>query len=348
MTHDSLRPFTDALRSRRDDTLGAAMPRANFADVLARADRRRNAAPTEPLLAAAPTTTATEPDDEVEHHDPAVEAFASALHQRYARVLARRDAPPSSARPRRSRVPLYAGVALAAALLFGVGIAVRLSSSQLNRSETGMDPMGAMRERDSAPGREGIAQPRTRASEMHERSVTPPTDPAPEPEPEPKLEVEPTEPPTSEAEEAAPIEAPPRTAPRKRRATETQPPLHDDPVTALEAAAREAWAQGRLATAERHLRAILRLEGKSRRAELAYGDLFSLALQRSGAAGQAAVWREYLQVFPRGTFAEDARAGLCRRHELDARADCWADYLERHPRGSHVAEARRHLDEAAP
>jgi len=45
-------------------------------------------------------------------------------------------------------------------------------------------------------------------------------------------------------------------------------------------------------------------------------------------------------VFPEGRFADDARAGLCRRDASD-RPACWRAYLEAFPEGSYRAQAER-------
>jgi hypothetical protein len=112
-------------------------------------------------------------------------------------------------------------------------------------------------------------------------------------------------------------------------------------LDAIEREALTAWRAGDLAEAERLLLRIAK-SGRSGRAELAYGDLFSIARQRRGTAGQVAMWRAYLERFPRGRFADDARGGVCRRADDAAVArTCWADYLRRHPGGAHVAEAKR-------
>ena len=83
----------------------------------------------------------------------------------------------------------------------------------------------------------------------------------------------------------------------------------------------------------------------SRAADLSYGDLFTLARQRSGPAQEQALWREYLAAFPRGRYADDARAGLCRRAEPDERAACWQQYLTDFPAGVHRPQAERALAE---
>lgn len=138
------------------------------------------------------------------------------------------------------------------------------------------------------------------------------------------------------------------TEPPRRRADPTQKrppkPRDDQPERpTLEEEAQALWQRGELAAAEQKFREVLHVAGHGRRAELAYGDLFTLARQMRGSDGQMEVWREYLARFPRGRFAEDARAGLCQRATEDARAACWREYLEYHPSGAHraLAEAAR-------
>ncbi|MCA9634570.1 MAG: hypothetical protein KC420_00860 [Myxococcales bacterium] len=63
--------------------------------------------------------------------------------------------------------------------------------------------------------------------------------------------------------------------------------------------------------------------------------------QLHGRAREAAVWEEYLRRFPRGRYADDARAGLCRRADDADASECWRRYLEAFPRGTHRAEAER-------
>ncbi|MBL9101698.1 MAG: hypothetical protein JNL82_12115 [Myxococcales bacterium] len=129
----------------------------------------------------------------------------------------------------------------------------------------------------------------------------------------------------------------PDPAPRPRR-PEVRKPRPAPAPPSLEEEAQALWQRGELAAAEAKYREILRL-ADGRRAELAYGDLFALTRQMLGNDGQARVWREYLDRFPRGRFAEDARAGLCQRAAADARMTCWQDYLAHHPDGAHRAEA---------
>jgi hypothetical protein len=123
----------------------------------------------------------------------------------------------------------------------------------------------------------------------------------------------------------------PRTGDERRRTESPEPTLEEE--------AQRLWERGELAAAERKFRDVVRVAGDSQRAELAYGDLFVLARQLRGAGGPTSVWREYLERFPRGRFAEDARGGLCRRATGDERTACWRAYLSHHPDGTHRAQA---------
>jgi hypothetical protein len=131
---------------------------------------------------------------------------------------------------------------------------------------------------------------------------------------------------------------------------DTEKPRPEKPGERLRRLDREAeakWEAGDLAGAEALYREIVAGAPGARAADLAYGDLFSLARQRHGADHEVALWREYLQVFPRGRYADDARAGLCRRADDDARATCWRAYLADFPGGVHRHQAAGAL-EAGP
>lgn len=113
----------------------------------------------------------------------------------------------------------------------------------------------------------------------------------------------------------------------------------DERLRALAEDARQAWGAGDLARAESLLRRIVDAGGRTRHAELAFGDLFNLAHAR-GATGRAPrLWKAYLRRFPRGRYADDARAGLCRSAPEERQPACWHDYLEDFPRGSYRREA---------
>jgi hypothetical protein len=109
-----------------------------------------------------------------------------------------------------------------------------------------------------------------------------------------------------------------------------------DQLRALAEEAHRLWRAGDRAGAEAKFERIVKLGGRSSAAELAYGDLFALARQLHDAGKQRARWRAYVKRFPKGRFADDARAGLCR---AGGDASCWRDYLRDFPRGSYRSEA---------
>jgi hypothetical protein len=142
--------------------------------------------------------------------------------------------------------------------------------------------------------------------------------------------------------------APPVPKTRKPATPEQPEPTETLPaqLRRLGGEAEAAWQSGDYAGAERLHRQIIALAPSSRAADLSYGDLFTLARQRSGPAHEQALWREYLAAFPRGRYADDARAGLCRRAEpASERAGCWQQYLTDFPAGVHRPQAERALTE---
>lgn len=122
-----------------------------------------------------------------------------------------------------------------------------------------------------------------------------------------------------------------------------------DPKPSLEevdAAARAAWRAGDRAEAKRLYGEVVRRGGKRRLAEMAYGDLMAIARQTGARDEEAKLWRAYLAKFPKGAFADDARAGLCRRTSDGGADKCWTRYLADFPNGSHTKAARERLAEA--
>lgn len=154
-------------------------------------------------------------------------------------------------------------------------------------------------------------------------------------------------------EPMGPEPAPSSPVPKTRKPTTPEAPAPEAPAETLSAQLRRlggeaeaAWQSGDYAGAERLHRQIIALAPNSRAADLSYGDLFTLARQRSGPAQEQALWREYLTAFPRGRYADDARAGLCRRAEpASERANCWQQYLTDFPAGVHRPQAERALTE---
>jgi hypothetical protein len=128
--------------------------------------------------------------------------------------------------------------------------------------------------------------------------------------------------------------------PSKRKRTEQR---DSDALAELDMQAQALWRAGDLDGAEQLFREIVRRGGRGRWAQLAYGELFSLA-QRHPGEQREELWQSYLHTFPNGRYAEDARAGLCRRAATSERDACWTDYISQHPEGTHVAEARRALE----
>jgi hypothetical protein len=158
-------------------------------------------------------------------------------------------------------------------------------------------------------------------------------------------------------DEAAPLEPP--AAPLPPPTTSVPPSLSTphvhaparprvDPAERLRRLDEEAQAQlaaGELQAAAVTLHEIVRRAGRASIAQLAYGDLFTLAHRRGDEKGQRALWRAYLTKFPRGRFADDARAGLCRHASATDRGACWRSYLEDFPRGAYRNQATRALDD---
>ncbi len=112
----------------------------------------------------------------------------------------------------------------------------------------------------------------------------------------------------------------------------------------LDQEAQELWRAGELLEARSRFEAIVRLGGRRPQVQLAYGELFTLTRQLGG--DEARLWQAYLERFPKGRYADDARAGLCGRAGSDHQA-CWLDYLKRHPQGTHAKRARDVVEASA-
>jgi len=101
---------------------------------------------------------------------------------------------------------------------------------------------------------------------------------------------------------------------------------------------------GDLAGADERYVEIVAIGGRRAEVEHALVDRLGLARARHDAAAQRRLWQAYLERFPRGGFADDARAGLCRGDE--ASANCWARYLAEMPAGAHRREAEAAVEAA--
>jgi hypothetical protein len=144
-----------------------------------------------------------------------------------------------------------------------------------------------------------------------------------------EVEVAPPVEPPAVVEVAPIVEAIVEPAPRVRPDAERLRVLSDE--------ARALWRAGDRQGAEAKFLQVTSSGGRSTLAELAWGDLFALARQLGDDARATKRWRAYLAKFPKGRYADDARAGLC-RHAGEAR--CWSAYLRDFPDGSYRAEAR--------
>ncbi|HEY0134593.1 MAG TPA: hypothetical protein VGB85_10945 [Nannocystis sp.] len=136
--------------------------------------------------------------------------------------------------------------------------------------------------------------------------------------------------------------APARPRPRRPVTPEPAAAPAEDPLAALDREAQLLWQQGKLREAADKFAEIVKRAPGSRAAEAAYGDLFALEHRLGGDA--VTLWRAYLRQFPRGRYADDARAGVCRRQPAAERGECWAEYLAAHPDGAH----RREAEQATP
>jgi hypothetical protein len=244
--------------------------------------------------------------------------------------------PVVGAEPRRSRTWI-AVAALAAAVVLAFGAIEGVRALQL----------GADRSVDEAVHQDGGRDPTvheaivddsplaTTRGQMRSGDASSTTTPA-LPQPPEVIDATPREP--------APIET--KAAARSRRKPAEVPlpkpvePTLAERQAALDRDAHAAWKAGDLATAERKFEELIALSGKSRLADLAWGDLFTLARRRGDAAAETAAWKRYLAAWPRGRFADDARAGLCRR-DADDRGACWREYLDDFPSGAYRAQAER-------
>ena len=143
----------------------------------------------------------------------------------------------------------------------------------------------------------------------------------------------------SEPESESEAESEPESESEPHRPAPPRKPSRPDRLHTLDAEARAAWSVGDLGLAEDKFRQLVRIGKRSRAVDLAYGDLFSIARQRSDEPGLRRYWKQYAAKFPRGRFIDDARAGLCRTAPRAEARSCWRSYLADRPRGTYRRDA---------
>lgn len=239
---------------------------------------------------------------------------------------------PKRAEPKPLRKMMWGAIALAAALVLTFGLLEGVRYVQRDRS---MPADAALHEGEAShsPREQAIIDDDERGEPRQPRTV--PQALAPEEDTTIPSEPAPLEEPTKKTKVAA----------KPKAKGPLAPPLPSlaERIAAIDAEAHAAWKARDYAKAEERFEALIDLAGSSRLADLAYGDLFTLARRRGDASRESALWKRYLSRFPEGRFADDARAGLCRRAGADARAQCWREYLDDFPAGSFRAQAEREV-----
>lgn len=214
--------------------------------------------------------------------------------------------------------PLVAiGMAVAAALVLVPWLSDALWHA---RPASQTEPEGYLSAIDHA--KEDRSEKTTPASERESGSASRPEPAQPEPPEMPELQPEPPEP------------DPPATA-----RGDTRKRSKIDRIGALDTAAREAWRRGDLDGARGKLEELVRLAGRRDIADIAYGDLFSLARQQGDTRQLRRYWKRYTSKFPAGRYIDDARAGLCRTAPQGEQRACWRAYLEDRPQGTYHQHA---------
>jgi hypothetical protein len=244
---------------------------------------------------------------------------------------------PVVAPARTGRRVLVAAFALAAALVVAFGLLQGVRYVQMQREAPA----------DAALHLGESTQPEIEPAtfETPERTSTRAVLPPPPKVDPPALEPAPLEP---EVAVATPRRNAGITKPKKPASDVAPAPSLSDRLAALDAAADAALRAHDLQTAADKFEQIVAQGGTSRIADLAFGELFLIAKRRSDSDGQLSLWKRYVARFPEGRFADDARAGLCRRAGATTKDACWRDYLRDFPKGSYVRQAEEHLGETKP
>jgi hypothetical protein len=243
------------------------------------------------------------------------------------------EIPPAPARPRRA--PRVGLLVAAAVVLVGAAVVAATRGDFLT---SGVRASASEAEHHAEPRGPTLVSPRALVPSRPARELAPPAStPASTPASEPTVgapaaTITGSEPAAAEA--VVPDELAPAPTTRSRPTTSAE-------LQQLDAEAQRRWHAGDLAGAEALFLEIVDKGGRTSYAELAFGDLFTLASQAGDARREQQRWKRYLARFPRGRFADDVRAWQCRRATAGDAVACWDRYLEDWPNGTYRAEARR-------
>lgn len=259
-----------------------------------------------------------------------IEGVRAEVEQDVAQRLGTPPSPRREASPPASTRRIWGWVAAAAAVLLLAGV--------------GAVQAGAWRLEQADPSRHEAVHISPEARPSPSVEVAPRARPEPAAGPaltSPRVDVEARTDPMDGADQADPAAEADAAAAESAGSRGRPDPSRAPSLEQLDAMAHAAWRAGDLARAERLFRRLAKRAGTGRLGDLAYGDLFTLARQRGEQGRDAKLWREYLRRFPQGRFADDARAGLCRRAAGKAQRQCWERYLQAMPQGAHRAQASR-------
>lgn len=349
-----LDPFLDAAVAEAERA--TSRPPPSFAAVLARAHRLAPDAVPPPT--AAPTLTAlpsrhvlNDMSEDTFNNSPHAGALAPFLAA--ARALADDDIAarmrlPLPPLPRPRRLPFALAAAAAVLLLaLGVGALRGIADPTLNalaNAQADATVRDQPREHRPEPRTPDPLPPARKpaAPPINDMSLKTPLlieEPAPssmlvEPALDPPLPIDPPQ--ILEISPPDPPPVDPTLAPRSR-------PRPADPV-ALELArlddeAEELLLAGALDLADARYQQMIALGGRRRAVEHAYADRWLLARRAGDDAHHHQLLRDYLFKFPRGRFADEATAGLCRAAAAADRPACWRDYLVQFSGGAYRREA---------